>query len=382
MSANTSIQWTDRTWGPVRGCSRVSEECANCYAMGMAHRFSGPGKPYDGLTTIRRGKVDWTGVARLIPKALAEPLTWKKPQRVFVNSMSDLFHESLSNEEVAAVFGVMAACPQHTFQVLTKRSARMRKWFNWIEEFGGLGPYIRSYAEALRGFFDSVIKTEVYRGKTARSSADPWCSVFNAAGVPVWPLPNLWLGVSTGTQKAADERIPDLLSTPATVRFISAEPLLEPLDLSEWIRRVDHCDDCGTQNEPVESDRCPRCQSERGLISTWGKAQAERYESRERYEHNGPSENEDGPQLHWVVCGGESGPGARPFELAWARSLRDECSSAGVDFFLKQLGSHPIIDPRYRRELPGFRRLHDRSGGDMDEWPQDLRVRQFPEIHP
>ncbi len=132
MSQNTSISWTDATWNPVRGCSRVSDGCLNCYAMGQAHRFSGPGKPYDGLTTIRSGKVDWTGVARLVPSALAEPLRWRKPQRVFVNSMSDLFHHSLTDEEIAAVFGVMAACPHLTFQVLTKRPDRMLAWFKWV----------------------------------------------------------------------------------------------------------------------------------------------------------------------------------------------------------------------------------------------------------
>jgi protein gp37 len=129
MAANSLIEWTDRTWNVVRGCSRVSPGCDNCYAMGQAHRFAGPGKPFDGLTryTAKRG-VDWAGFARFVPEKLAEPLSWRKPQRIFVNSMSDLFHESLSNEEIAAVFGVMAACPQHTFQILTKRPKRMREW--------------------------------------------------------------------------------------------------------------------------------------------------------------------------------------------------------------------------------------------------------------
>jgi len=144
--------------------------------MGQAHRFSGEGKPYEGLTTIRRGKVDWAGHARLVPEMLAQPLRWKKPQRIFVNSMSDLFHESLSNEDIAAVFMVMAACPQHTFQVLTKRPKRAMEWFRW-------------------------------------------------------PLPNVHLGVSVEDQATADERIPLLLQCPAAVRWVSAEPLLGLVDL-------------------------------------------------------------------------------------------------------------------------------------------------------
>ncbi len=130
MSAETKIEWTDKTWNPVRGCSRVSPGCDHCYAMRVAHRFSDEIRtkagvkpaPYRGLTVLRsstakRPGVDWSGVVRFVPEMLGEPLRWRKPQRVFVNSMSDLFHESLSNEEIAAVFGVMAACPQHTFQV-------------------------------------------------------------------------------------------------------------------------------------------------------------------------------------------------------------------------------------------------------------------------
>ena len=127
--SDSKIQWTDKTWNPVRGCSRISSGCDNCYATGQAHRFSGTGMPYDGLTVIRNGKVDWKGEARFIPEKLAEPLKWKKPCRVFVNSMSDLFHDSITDEQIAAVFGVMAACPQHTFQILTKRPKRMLAWF-------------------------------------------------------------------------------------------------------------------------------------------------------------------------------------------------------------------------------------------------------------
>src|SRR5437868_3367208 len=134
MGAASDIEWTDATWNPVRGCAIVSPGCKNCYAMKFAHRFSGPGGRYEGLTQLSdRGPV-WTGVVRPAPAMIAEPLRWKKPRRIFVNSMSDLFHEDVPNEYIAAVFGVMGACAgHHTFQILTKRAERLPEWFAWAE---------------------------------------------------------------------------------------------------------------------------------------------------------------------------------------------------------------------------------------------------------
>lgn len=218
MSTTTSaIQWTDRTWNPVRGCSRVSPGCDSCYAMGQAHRFAGPGKPYEGLTTIRKGKVDWSGVARFVPSALSEPLSWRKPQRVFVNSMSDLFHHSVTNEEIAAVFGVMAACPHLTFQVLTKRADRMREWFEWVH---------RTAADRM----DLLVPLHFAQRHSEHRALRRTKEIFEQG----WPLPNVWLGVSAEDQQRADERIPHLLRTPAAVRFVSAEPLLGPIVIQQW----------------------------------------------------------------------------------------------------------------------------------------------------
>lgn len=138
-AALTTIEWTDETWNPTRGCSRVDDDgCKNCYAMRFAHRFSAPGQRYEGLTRIGKRGVDWAGRAKLIPEQLAKPLNWRKPRRIFVDSMSDLFHESLPFEHIAAVFGVMAACPQHTFQVLTKRPKRAAEFFGWLGSEAGL----------------------------------------------------------------------------------------------------------------------------------------------------------------------------------------------------------------------------------------------------
>jgi protein gp37 len=196
----TTIEWTSRTWNPVRGCSLVSSGCQNCYAMGQAHRFSGKGKPFEGLTKARvsLGPV-WTGKVRLVPEMLALPLSWRTPQRVFVNSMSDLFHEGLKDHEIAQVFSVMetARTRGHVFQVLTKRAKRMREWVTeWARKIDYADDSGRGYA----GRYDHV-----------------------------------WLGVSAEDQERANERVPELLATPAAVRFVSYEPALGPVDFKPWL---------------------------------------------------------------------------------------------------------------------------------------------------
>ena len=201
MSDDSKIEWTDATWNPIRGCSRVSEGCRHCYAERVAARFSGPGQPYEGLVRISntldgRKPTGWNGTVRMVAEHLADPLRWKKPRRIFVNSMSDLFHERLTNEQIAAVFGVMAAAGSHTFQVLTKRAARMREWFAWAGDHGASGA--RSACRASAALYLGALP--------------------EPPGADTWPLPNVWLGVSAENQAAADERIPDLLATPAAVR--------------------------------------------------------------------------------------------------------------------------------------------------------------------
>ena len=176
MSTNTTIEWTDVTWNPVRGCSLVSAGCANCYAMKTAHRFSGNGKPYEGLTEIGPQGPRWNGKIRLIHDALNEPRRWKAPRRIFVNSMSDLFHEDIPREFIKAVEGVTMDCPQHTFQILTKRPKRMLEFVRECD----------------------------------------------------FP-PNVWLGVSCEDRATYKARVPYLAMTPAAVRFISFEPLLEDI---------------------------------------------------------------------------------------------------------------------------------------------------------
>jgi protein gp37 len=283
MGSQTGIEWTDTTWNPVRGCSRVSEGCRHCYAEQIAARFSDPGMPYHGLAlrvlkTEGLSRARWTGEVRMVPEHLADPLKWSKPRRIFVNSMSDLFHEKLTNEQIAAVFGVMAAAPQHTFQILTKRAKRMREWFAWADDDGIVTSgkfYDCTYLNHLAS------KAGMEGGRWIAHCEDTEDTVSS------WPLPNVWLGVSVENQAAADERIPELLATPATVRFLSCEPLLGPVNLTLHGSRI-----------------------------------------------KGSSTS-----LDWVIAGCESGPGARPCDFVWLRSLRDQCRDAGTPFFLKQATS-------------------------------------------
>jgi protein gp37 len=308
-TTKTGISWTDRTWNPTRGCSRISPGCLNCYAERQAHRFSGPGQPYEGLVQITNGRPQWTGEVRPAEKALLEPLSWRKPARVFVDSMSDLFHEALPDESIDWVFAVMALCPHLTFQILTKRADRMWR-----------------YCERAAGrIADAIMALRRARGDTGVVCPLPHIP----PGAIWWPLSNVWLGVSVedGIRK---HRIDLLRDTPAMSRFLSIEPLLE--DIGELdLRGID-----------------------------------------------------------WVIIGGESGPGARPFNLEWAREIIAQCKAAGVAVFVKQVGSMPF-DGMYKRYADPFRPgsrfaepsrnsiyLHDRKGADMSEWPKELRVRQFP----
>jgi protein gp37 len=286
MGGKSNIEWTEHTWNPIVGCSIVSPGCTNCYAMKMAGRLSviGHSQHYKGTTKRVNGNTVWTGKLALAPETtLLEPLRRKKPAMYFVNSMGDLFHEDCPDEWIDRVFAVMALAPQHTFQVLTKRAERMREYFAASTNIPG---------------FSSAAHYRVACGVALRGGASDDMR---------WPLPNVWLGVSTEDQKRADERIPLLLQTPAAVRFISAEPLLGPVDLTRLAREGENgafIDDALT-----------------GFRSNG---------------HGGAT----GPKLDWVIVGGESGGGARPMHPEWARSLRDQCAQAETAFFFKQWGEH------------------------------------------
>lgn len=256
-----AIEWTEKTWNPTVGCSIVSTECRECYAMKMAHRLAAMGQEkYRDLTEVVNGNVVWNGTVRLDRKALEIPYETKKPTLWFVNSMSDLFHESLSRDDICSVWSVMVVCDRHRYQVLTKRPHKMRDFVN-----GWIG-HMRS--GSLR------------------------------------PIENIWLGTSVGYFQAKN-RITELRETNAAVRFLSCEPLLGDL----------------------------------GTLDLSG--------------------------ISWVIVGGESGPHARTMDIEWARSIVRQCKEQSVKVFVKQLGRNPYL---YKHA----------KGGDMNEWPEDLRIREFP----
>lgn len=302
MADKSKIEWTEATWNPIRGCSRVSDGCRNCYAERVAMRFSGPGKPYEGLVKMANGHPQWTGKVQFVENHLADPLKWREPRRVFVNSMSDLFHDGLSVEEIDKIFAIMALCHQHTFQILTKRPARMLEYMRNIQD----------------------------DDKDMHRWAAWACEISNspcAAGVIEdidWPPKNIWLGVSCENQATADERIPLLLQTPAAVRWISAEPLLSSIDMTQL----------PITGRPLMKNNALTGKYIAGMFSEGGHA-----------------------KLDWVVAGGESGPKARPMHPDWARSLRDQCQAAGVPFFFKQWGEH----------------VFDERAADQSNVPEELR---------
>lgn len=342
---DTRIEWSEKVWNPVRGCSRVSPGCENCYAERQSARFCDPGQYAHGYAERTAAGARWTRRVALIPEKLAEPLSWRKPALVFVNSMSDLFHEKLTDEEIAAVFGVMASCPHLTFQVLTKRADRLPGWFAWAGS-AALDLCACKADDALQPHVPRIVRAQAFAH---------W------SGARVWPLPNVWLGVSVEDQQRADERIPHLLAAPAAVRFLSCEPLLGSINLTA----------VGSGQIKINA-----------LNGGWAVPR-------------NTDEHRQEPRIHWVICGGESGPGARPMDIAWMRLIKEQCAAVGLPYFGKQVGSRPAWDGCARPgELwpPGTKKeddmegrwsihLKDRKGGDPAEWPEDLRVRQMPEVH-
>jgi len=305
LSDGSSIEWTDATWSPVTGCTKISNGCLNCYIertppFRMAHRkFDKPG--IGGTTGVQ-----------LHPDRLGQPFRWRKPRRIFVCSLADLFHSDVPDDHIIDVWSVMAATPRHTYQVLTKRPARMR----------------------------ALLSASDFREKVARRAAgrmedgDHWLDYLMFER-KAWPLPNVWGGVTAEDQPRADQRIPILLNTPLAVRWVSVEPMLSSIRLPMFCA-------CGCRKPIGVAEREARLnpgylneyQAEAAVCSTLG--------------------------VDWVVLGGESGPGARPMDPVWARSVRDQCVSAGVPFLFKQWGGRTpkangrLLDGRTWDEYPAM----------------------------
>lgn len=271
MADGTKIEWTDATWNPITGCSVVSPGCTNCYAMKLAGTRLRNHQSREGLTRDTKAGPVWTGEVRFNPQWLDEPLRWKKPRMIFVCAHGDLFAEGVPDEWIDQVFAVMALTPQHTFQVLTKRPERMRDYL--------------ANPDLLDRLMTEAMQIDCEEG------AD-WAADYHCGHTKGLPLPNVWIGVSVEDQRRADERLPILLDTPAAIRWISAEPLLGPINIVD---------------------------------AMWA--------------GDGPAEANLSATLDWVVAGGESGSCARPMHPDWARSLRDQCATARVPFLFKQWGA-------------------------------------------
>ena len=283
MAETSEIEWTDATWNPITGCTLVDDGCRNCYAAELASTRLKNHPSRIGLARRNaEGVAKFTGEVRLNEQWLDQPLHWKRARMIFVCAHGDLFHPAVPDEWIDRVFAVMALCPQHTFQVLTKRPERAREYL------------ARSEITIMDLVCDRVCEEDLPVILSMPPEIVPPAKLIAARNEPVinlrsWPLPNVWLGTSVSDQGSADARIPDLLATPASVRFISAEPLLGPVDLTRW--------------SGIEGD---------GGTMGFG--------------------------IDWVIVGGESGRQARPMHPDWARSLRDQCVAAGVAFFFKQWG--------------------------------------------
>jgi protein gp37 len=256
--STTKIEWTDLVWNPVTGCSKVSEGCRNCYAESLARRFNKDFKSWTAPNAAQN--------VRLHPERLEQPLHWLRPRMVFVNSMSDLFHEQIDPLFIGRILNVIEKASQHTFQVLTKRPKRMK--------------------EVLMAFYETMNKE---------------------------PFPNFWLGISAEDQPTFDERVAELLATPAALRFVSCEPMLGLVDINDGM----NCDD----------KTCEACGGHGGI--------------------------------NWVIVGGESGPGSRAMNPEWVRLIRDQCIASDVPFWFKQWGgvqkwrNGRELDGRTWEEMPG-----------------------------
>lgn len=330
MGDKTGIEWTDASWNPVVGCSKVSQGCKNCYAERVFPRAY-PGEKFTNV--------------RFLKDRLMQPLRWQRPRRIFVNSMSDLFHERLKREVIAQIFAVMALAPHHTFQFLTKRAFRMYQILT------------KSYGqEAEPGEWNYCFRRDV---KYWVDKWD-WCSPTNPKeqnqrrwiqhqlSEGKWPLDHVHFGVSVENQETADERIPYLLKTPARVRWVSYEPALGPVDFTTLPsasgigRYLDAFSNAGVDPGALIPNK-----------------------------------------LDWVVVGGESGPQARPSHPDWFRAVRDQCQTAGVKFFFKQWGEWTPERPESYTKISSRRFSHQTFAWDVKGNPYnplDPPVDHFPSV--
>ena len=378
MGRESTIEWTDATWPVVKGCDYASPGCGNCYAADLVHRHShNPNPkvslPVAGLTEVRGGRPRWTGKVYLNEPHLNDPLRWKKPLRIFVPSHGDLFHPDVPFGFVMRCLTVMARTPHHTYQVLTKRPDRMADFFRRWADLAGedFEPKLVRGPEATRRAHPSG-RGQLFADYLESIGEPPPGAAYQTfdwmEGMIGWPkvFRNVWLGFSVENQEWFDKRAAQMmpLMNKGWTLFVSAEPLLGPIDMAAE-DTVLYCNACGQVTTGDDGD-CSACGDTR---------------TRERRFID---------YLQWVIAGGESGKHARPCDVEWVRSIVEQCKAADVACFVKQLGSEPGWDSQGGK-VPGsfhhfdaksglhIKRLDNRKGGDPDEWPEDLRVREYPE---
>lgn len=336
MAENTQIQWCHHTFNHIRGCTKISPGCANCYADQQSKRNpSTLGVWGPNGTRVVAAESYWK-----------EPLKWDRKakeagfrRRVFCASLADVFENwqgPIINTAGQRVSHIEGAC-----EIVTTMNDVRRRLFKLINETPNL---------------DWLLLT-----KRPENILD---TIRNCSGVPISEFErvfhNVWLGTSVEDQQRANERIPELLKVEARVRFLSVEPMLGPIDLSLWVPgSCEYCVDA--ESYGLKKTDCPYCHGSGRMLS---------------YDSNACQTR----GIDWVICGGESGGKARRFDIQWARSLRDQCREAGTAFFMKQMGSNPEdsdpVNDGAREYYP--LQLVDKKGGSMDEWPEDLRIREFP----
>lgn len=366
----TKIEWTDKTWNPIIGCSHISPACDHCYAEKMAFRLA-----HNPATSVYRDVVDvvdgkWNGLTQLVESALEKPLHWRKPRRVFVGSMTDLFHNDTPFKWIDKVFAVMAMTPHITYQILTKRPERMRE-------------YLASEHLVSRWFNSGHVLSK--SGRTQKEQTNWYHLAWRVLRDEETVLPNLWLGVTVENQEQADKRIPILLDTPAAVRFVSIEPMLGPVNLARYLGYEWDCS-CGWAGLNTDIS-CPKCYAhgDWGPIDDEERAQCPecKHIFYPNWDHNvcpecgqesvcGGCDDERSwwpTALDWVICGGETGPNARPMYKEWVHSLRDQCTESGTPFFFKKWGSFPHISKDKQRIMEGrtWEELPQKIGENSDD---------------
>lgn len=335
----TNIEWAEESWNPVTGCTEVGAGCANCYAERWSARIAGCSTVTQRYKDVIGCNGHWNGTVLCHPDVLDKPSRWRKPRRIFVCSMSDLFHPKVPFDFVHRVFGVMAQLPQHQFQVLTKRPEVALK-----------------YADCLP-----------------------------------WPR-NIWLGTSVEDVASLKHRLPYLLKCPAAIRWLSIEPLLEEIDLIRNIVYINeyYCARCEEWSEGGDEDYCPQCEKNYSQPTKDEKCPHCGESDYEAVCSSCEASGEDGGlssaccweseimdcirrKLQWIVVGGENAPewASRGVELAWVRNIRDDCQELGIPLFIKQFGT------RWARQQD-IRGKGRSKGQDMNDWPEDLRVREYP----